>query len=220
MSSILKKARDLVTKSPSSFAPNVVKTSYTSIPVDIPEDFLAPLSDASAIKTEKIDFAKTPLPEYQECYAAVLDNVLSHDECRELLHMTEQSAGGHRDDEEVPNNGWRVAMVNAGAGQEFLAPDYRNSDRIIWDNKVIVKRLWTRVMQGEGIKEALSVLEGREYNPVLGDLAVRRGEKWVVTEQGINERMRFLKYGPGQFFKGTSYVNPHQGFEGQKKGKC
>jgi hypothetical protein len=93
-------------------------------------------------------------------------------------------------------------MVNAGRNHEIFAPEYRNSDRIIWDNNVIVTRMFKRIMQCEEIKEYLSVLDGKEYVPVLGNSANYRGERWVISKQGPNERMRFLKYGPGQFFKG------------------
>ena len=190
----------------------VVPTSYTSLPVDIPDSFLAPLKDPSAIKTKVIDFAKTPLPEYKDLYAVVLDNVLSRDECNQLLKMAEMSAGAHTEGNEVENNGWVPAMVNAGIGREFMATDYRNSDRIIWDNKVLVKRLWERVLQGEGIKEYISKLEGEKYRHVMGESMLRQGIKSHVTEQGINERMRFLKYGPGQFFRGkvSLYFNVYQ----------
>ena len=92
-------------------------------------------------------------------------------------------------------------MLNAGLGQEYMQTEYRNSDRIIWDEHTMVKRLWGRVLQGEGVKEGLYVLS-KESNPgVLGALKVKRGERWVVTERGLNERMRVLRYGAGQFFK-------------------
>jgi hypothetical protein len=115
------------------------------------------------------------------------------------------SAGAHQEGVEVPNNGWKPAMVNAGVGYEFLATDYRNSDRIIWDQRVLAQRLWERIMQGEGMKEYLSVLEGEEYDPVKGPHNERTdGRRWEAMTQGVNERLRFLKYGAGQFFKGTS----------------
>ena len=179
----------------------VVPTSYSSLPVVIPESFLAPLKDPSVIETKVIDFAKTPLPAYKDFYAVILDNVLSRDECDQLIKMAEMSAGAHTDGKKVENNGWRPAMVNAGVGQEFMAPDYRNSDRIIWDNDILVKRLWERVLQGDGIKEYISKLEGEKYRQVIGGSFLEKGIKWHVTEQGINERMRFLKYGAGQFFR-------------------
>lgn len=188
----------------------VVQTSYTSHPVAIPEDFLAPLHDASVITTKKINFEKTTLPEYKDLYAVVLDNVLSKEECDELLRMCEMSAGAHREGIDVPSNGWRPAMVNAGVGYEFLAVDYRNSDRIIWDEKVLAGRLWQRVLQGEGMREYLSVLEGEAYSPVQPSTGPRTdGKRWVATEQGVNERLRFLKYGAGQYFKGEQYPHYH-----------
>lgn len=109
--------------------------------------------------------------------------------------------GAHRGSDGPENNGWKPAMVNAGRNYEVLALDYRNSDRIIWDDGVIAQRLWNRVLQGEGMKEYFSVLEGEGYQAVCGD-AMFGGDRWKVTKQGLNERLRFLKYGPGQFFKG------------------
>lgn len=186
-----------------------MKVEYTSIPVPIPDDFLAPIKDPSTIKVQKIDFANSVLPEYAQCYAVILDNVLSPGECAQLLHMAETSAGGHQDGDapEVENNGWKVAMVNVGGGYEVVVPDYRNSDRIIWDEGTVMNRLWKRILQGEGMKEYLLRMQGEEYDSVLGigSRSVWRRDElsqvWVPTAQGINERMRFLKYGAGQFFR-------------------
>jgi len=76
-------------------------------------------------------------------------------------------------------------VVNAGPGQEFLSLDYRNSDRIIWDQKEVVGRLWQRVLQGQGIKEYFKELvPGRNYEEVLGSSFVQRGERWVPSKQG------------------------------------
>ncbi|PQE15750.1 oxidoreductase domain-containing protein [Rutstroemia sp. NJR-2017a BBW] len=118
--------------------------------------------------------------------------------------MAEMSAGAHGNAEGeavVENDGWRPAMVNAGVGREFLATEYRNSDRIIWDEKEVVGRLWKRVCQAEVVEEDIALLEGEKWKGLLGPWAVRRGEKWKVTERGLNERMRFLRYGSGQYFK-------------------
>jgi hypothetical protein len=179
----------------------VVRTSYTNMPVHIPDSFLAPLPDPSTIKVSKIDFEDSSLPEYKRLYAVVLDNVISKEECDQLLFMAEMSVGAHRGGDEPENNGWKPAMVNVGRNHEVLVLDYRNSDRIIWDERVVAKRLWDRVMSGKGMKEYFSILEGEEYAPVVGD-TISRGERWVITEQGLNERLRFLKYGAGQYFRG------------------
>ncbi|PGH23545.1 hypothetical protein AJ80_02325 [Polytolypa hystricis UAMH7299] len=213
MSNFLNEIRNQSSPAPQN--PNIpaaAKTTYTSLPVDIPPTFLSPLPNpSSTIQVEKINFAASPLPEYSGLYALILDNVLSPDECTTLLRMAEMSAGAHRSDTSVENNGWIPAKVNMGGNYELLATDYRNSDRIIWDSEEIVKRLWARVMQGEGVRECLETLAGEEYACILGNRARDRGEKWVVTEQGINERMRFLKYGAGQYFRrhcDARYVTP------------
>ena len=187
------------------FSRTIIRTHYDSKPIPIPDDFLAPIADPSIIKVQRIDFAETVLPEYRFLYAVILDNVLSPAECLQFIHMAEQSTGAHaEDDGEAPveDNGWRPALVNAGRTHEVLVPEYRNSDRIIWDQKTVVKRIWDRVMQGEGMGEDLLRLDGKKYIPVVGEKAIMRGEKYVATKQGLNERMRFLRYGPGQFFKG------------------
>lgn len=184
-----------------------MKVEYTSVPVSIPDDFLAPIEDPSTINVQKIDFANSILPEYAPCYAVILDNVLSPAECAQLLHMAEASAGGHQDGDapEVENNGWKIAMVNVGGGYEVVVPDYRNSDRIIWDEGTVMNRLWKRILQGEGMKEYLLKLHGEKYDSVLGRAGKWKNHEsthdWVPTTQGINERMRFLKYGAGQFFR-------------------
>ena len=118
--------------------------------------------------------------------------------------MAEMSAGAHRgrEEPEPENEGWKPAMVNAGRNQGVLILDYRNSDRIIWDEREVARRLWERILQGEGMKDYLGALEGDKSYPVVGWRGLKRGEGWVATKQGLNERLRFLKYGPGQFFKG------------------
>ncbi|KAL2062081.1 hypothetical protein VTL71DRAFT_6347 [Oculimacula yallundae] len=200
------------------------RTFYKSLPVAYPKDtFLSPLSDPSTqIKVKRIDFKNSVLPEYKNCFAVVLDGVLSKAECEDLLKYAEMSVGAHGNhppplkEGEVESekdaaerlvltdpldNGWKPALVNAGRNWEVLALDYRNSDRIIWDEGEIAKRIWKRILQGEGMSEYFQELKGKAYVPVVGGSAEWEGEKRVVTDQGLNERMRFLKYGPGQFFK-------------------
>ncbi len=175
----------------------VIKTSYTSKPVPIPDSFLSTgAANVGQVTYNKIDFSKTPLPEYTGRYAVVLDNVLSPAECTELIKLAQLSAGAGEPD--VEKDGWRPAMVNAGPHGEFLATDYRNSDRIIWDERTVVHRLLMRCFLAEQVKKDLAVLEGNE--DILGQRAVELGHKWKATR--LNERMRFLRYGKGQFFRG------------------
>lgn len=177
-----------------------VKMEWKSLPVDIPSDFLAPLPNPSEIEVNVIDFAKTVIPEFDGLYAVILDGVLSPEECAQLIHYAEVSSGAHGPPgaKVVENNGWKEAMVNVGGGYEVIVPDYRCSDRIIWDHPDVMNRLWKRILQADEVREYLSVLHGEKYQTVLGGYDE---EKWVPTKQGINERMRFLKYGAGQFFR-------------------
>jgi hypothetical protein len=177
---------------------NPVRVDWTSQPVEVPADFLAPLSTPPT--AEKIDFANSALPEYVDEYAVVLDNVLSPSECAQFIKLAEMSQGAHADSgEAVKNNGWQEAMVNVGGGYEVIIPDYRNSDRIIWDHSEIMNRLWKRILQADEVKRYLERLEGDKYESVLAQGSDKTA--WAPTSQGINERMRFLKYGAGQFFR-------------------
>jgi hypothetical protein len=198
----------------------VRRTFYKSLPVPYPSTFLSPLADPSTIKVNRIDFAKSPLKEYKKCFAVVLDDVLSKEECEDLMKFAEMSVGAHgnaptpaegeseseRSEREAltdpEDDGWKPALVNAGRNYEVLAVHYRNSDRIIWDEKEVVGRIWKRVLQAEGMSEYFGRLSGEEYVPVVGGSALYKSEVRVVTDQGLNERMRFLRYGPGQYFKG------------------
>jgi hypothetical protein len=165
----------------------VIETSYTSKPVEIPPDFLkATASDAKPITIERIDFSSTTLLEHAGAYAVVLDNVLSESECAELLRLAESSTTG----------GWHQALVNAGLGLEVLRPQIRLCGRIIWDDREMVKRIWDRCLLADGLESDLHILDNEE---IIGQWAVKRGEKWKMTR--LNERMRFLKYGTGEYFR-------------------
>lgn len=51
------------------------------------------------------------------------------------------------------------------------------------------------------MKDYFSVMEGEKYVPVVGDRMTRLDERWAISPKGPNERMRFLKYSAGQFFR-------------------
>ena len=172
----------------------IVETSYTSNPVDVPENFLK-TPPSQSITSCPIDFSTSDLPMYAGMYAVVLENVLDASECAEFLRLAEESAssGSGSSGDDV----WAPAMVNAGPSREFLALDYRNSDRIIWDEAEVVQRLWERCLQAPGIRESLGRIENNVS--VQAQRGVDRGDRWRMTR--LNERMRFLRYGPGQYFR-------------------
>ena len=136
------------------------------------------------ITVQRIDFTETTLPELNGLYAAVLDNVLSASECARFVEAAEATSNGI----------WEQAQVNVGMNQQVLMKHVRDCGRIIWDDEEIVARLWNRV---KGYVPEIETLKNMPY--VTGMGPTRRKEVWKAV--GLNERMRFLKYGAGQYFR-------------------
>lgn len=73
--------------------------------------------------------------------------------------------------------GYTKALITGGDGKEFLDQDTRKSDRCMVDDKARSEFIWQR------IKYYLPPEPGKGY------------------ATGLNERLRFLRYGPGDYFK-------------------
>jgi len=177
---------------------DIVQAVYKSRDVPIPDDFLnTDPSDARPIVANDIDWLKTDLPENEGRYATVLDNVLSPSECDTLLRMAEDSVD---DRGKSGNRTWAPALVNIGGGWEALKKGYRDSDRIVWDNQAVMDRLWARCARVDGLLERLATVQ----EPPSQRMRMRgsKGNTWEFER--LNERMRFLKYGAGQFFRRKS----------------
>lgn len=165
--------------------------TYKSRHVDIPADFLSGPSERP-VTLSHVPFGSSAIPEYEGCFAVTLDNVLTEQECRQLIQLAEQSVIS--DDE--GGKPWRPAMIAAGPGIEAPAPGYRESDRIVWDQQKIADLVWKRCCQADGLRDMLAIVN--ESNGVLP------GE-WKFSR--VNERIRFLKYSEGNFFKRTYLKN-------------
>mmetsp|Transcript_5129 Transcript_5129/g.16305 ORF Transcript_5129/g.16305 Transcript_5129/m.16305 type:complete len:263 (-) Transcript_5129:520-1308(-) len=76
--------------------------------------------------------------------------------------------------------GYEKALVNIGGGRQMLDVDYRRSQRCMFDSVEQAQLLWEKVKQ---------------YVPSTWSYD---GEDWKVV--GLNERLRFLRYDPGDFF--------------------
>ncbi|KAF2681087.1 oxidoreductase domain-containing protein [Lentithecium fluviatile CBS 122367] len=131
-----------------------------------------------------IDFKKEGLFEYEERWAVVLDGVLSEEECDHLIAAAEATTGGV----------WERAMVNVGGGMQAMYEDVRKCGRIIWDDREMVARIWARI---EASVPEIHRLEN--WPTVTGPGPSKRKETWKATR--LNERMRFLKYVGGEYFK-------------------
>ncbi|ORY16545.1 hypothetical protein BCR34DRAFT_476133 [Clohesyomyces aquaticus] len=149
----------------------------------LPEDFLT--GPAPNLTKTYIDFVKGGLGRYKDDWAVVLDGVLSEDECDALIAAAEATAEGKT---------WERAMVNVGGGEQRLYEDTRKCGRIIWDNRELVARIWARC---EAAVPEIHRLEN--WGTVTGPGPVKRKEVWKLTR--LNERMRFLKYTGGEYFK-------------------
>jgi hypothetical protein len=182
-----------------------IQTNYISAPVPLPPSFLSSTTlppDARPITATPIPWPSTPLPEYAGLYAVVLDHVLSPSECAALLALAEASvpAPGEPGSElrRGPDDPWGPALVNVGRGFEVLEQGYRNGDRIVWDCQEVVDRLWARCLAaGPGFRERFAEVGGAEKD-VTGRVEAE-GARWVFVR--VNERMRFLRYGKGGFFR-------------------
>ncbi|KAI4860477.1 hypothetical protein F4820DRAFT_108283 [Hypoxylon rubiginosum] len=182
-----------------------VKTSYMSNDVNIPDDFLtSEPHDAEPITFKQIDFENTVLKEYKGLYAVVLDNVLSPSECAQLIKLAEASVP-EENRNKADGSAWAPALVNAGGGYEVHVPDYRNSDRIIWDRQDVVDRLWARLERVPRVRDELLSLGQQQQERVVqrpGWFAPDPADpapRWDFYR--VNKRMRFLRYGAGQFFR-------------------
>ena len=126
------------------------------------------------------------MPEYDDHWAVVLDGVLTQEECDQLVAVAEAA-----------NNGiWERALVNIGNGMQAMYEDTRKCGRIILDDRDLAAKIWARV---EGSVPEIHRLQN--WATVMGMGPVRRKETLKVTR--LNERMRFLKYVGGEYFKRT-----------------
>ncbi|KAI0600680.1 oxidoreductase domain-containing protein [Biscogniauxia sp. FL1348] len=150
----------------------------------LPDDFLS--QQASHVTAEMVDFAKTEIPEMAQLYACVIDNALSREECQLLIKAAEATSGGT----------WERAMVKTGASKQAMYEDTRKCGRIIWDSKDVAGRIWKRIAHLPEVQDILR-LESRPRITGIGPM--KKGEVWTLSRP--NERMRFLKYVGGEYFR-------------------
>ena len=152
-------------------------------PAALPSDVLS--NPSPNIAVNRVDFVNTALPQYADKYAVILDNVLSSDECKLLIHAAETSA----------TQGWERAMINVGGGRQQLMIDERNCGRVMWDSHEVVSKIWRRI---EGVAAVQPIRRLEHVANITGNGPAKRDEVWEFTR--LNERMRFLKYEGGEYF--------------------
>ncbi|XP_005110744.1 probable prolyl 4-hydroxylase 3 [Aplysia californica] len=124
------------------------------------------------------------LPCKQDKLAFVLYNVLTPQECKELIDKTEKK-------------GYELALVNTGFGRQKAMTDIRNSSRCIIDSEEYATELWRRikdfvppVFKGRkvlGLNERLRYLrydKGEYFKPHYDGVYIREnGERSCITFQ-------------------------------------
>ncbi|KAJ3855351.1 hypothetical protein EV368DRAFT_79761 [Lentinula lateritia] len=120
-----------------------------------------------------IDFASTPLAKwYSGSYALIVDNLFSQEECKNLIALAEST-------ETDDGKSWQPAKLNSGPlpTDQILDTRYRYNDRILRFDHDVAGQIYDRVLPF-----------------VEKDIGT-----WNLV--GLNERLSFLRYGPGHFFK-------------------
>lgn len=166
------------------------------------DDFLPPEAPPNA-SARQIDFTTTnpPIPKYARLFAGVIDDILTEEECTELIRRAEATATA------TGTATWERAMINIGSGRQALDTETRNCGRIILDDTVLAEKLLARLMpflRAWGIDQLENQLQ------VTGLRG--RGKKYRLTR--LNERLRFLKYEGGEYFRphgDASYATPDGG---------
>lgn len=164
----------------------------------IPEPPASSSTDAAPpIQVTRLDFLSYELPEYSHRTAIVIDNLFTPDDCQRLLTAAESKSE------------WVPAKLNAGGDKEYYDNTYRNSGRILHDDFELAD--WILVKLRPHLTD-IENIEGASRHMSL--------KRWVdgkaPEDNGahllrLNERLRFLRYGPGEFFKphvDGSYVTP------------
>ncbi len=145
--------------------------------------------------SELIDFSQTSVPEYSNAFALLIHNLLTPAECNALLEAAQLTT----------NNQWEQAMINIGGGRQRMETDIRNCGRIICDDIALAKQFLDR------IRPLLpsEIVTLKERAGITGNGPAKRKETWRISR--LNERLRFLKYTHGMYFKehcDGSYVTP------------
>lgn len=120
------------------------------------------------------------------CFALLIDSFLTPAECTSLLSLASSRT-------------WEAALINTGYGQQELRPDMRNCGRVIVDSPDVAAQLFGRIKPVLE-KEGVNIVGGRDGGRWDG-----MGSHWLGTTPWrltrMNERLRFLKYGPGEYFR-------------------
>jgi len=142
----------------------------------------------SAVFAPVFDWSTTPLAHhYNGSYVKVLDDLFTSEECAALIALAES------------DDNWKLAAVHYGLGphENYVNTDYRNSERILRFDHEAAGKLYQRLLPY--VQELVEIKGGGEWEGVVGQPGGVSGT-WKLV--GLNERLSFLRYEQGHFFRG------------------
>lgn len=136
-----------------------------------------------------LDFTTTPLSKHYghpNHYALIIDNLLTPAECHALTALAESHSTAS----------WQPAAIKKGAARQEVETDVRDCARILLDDAATAEMLYQRIRP---FLAPVWEIGGGATGVVAGTWRRGRGRSWRMA--GVNERLRFLRYGEGQFFQ-------------------
>ncbi|KAF6747548.1 hypothetical protein DFP72DRAFT_605695 [Ephemerocybe angulata] len=135
------------------------------------------------------DWSTTPArlaQDYDGFYVKVIDNVFSPEECAALIALAESDAK------------WAQAAVHYGlaAHQQYVDTEYRNSERILRFDHDASEKIYQRLLPH--VQELVELKKGDPWASVVAPSGRIEGT-WRLI--GINERLSYLRYGIGNYFR-------------------
>lgn len=177
----------------------------------------------SQIVHTPIDFSQTALADdYSGYYAQILDNVFTAAECASFISSATSSSPSTTTTGEST---WEPAMLDSRSTN----PTFRHSDRILHDDAKLASFIFARVQPflsstgADLFTPSSSGVHGGEEERRWAEIPWTSASKfpkgkigrWKLA--GLNERLRFLRYGPGHFFRphvDGMFQDKHQGESG------
>ena len=134
--------------------------------------------------TEQVDFKQLGFSEHEGAFALIIHDLMTPEECDEIRNAAEIVAQGR----------WDAALINNG-GQMVLGRDVRHCDRILWDNPELAEALLVRIRPH--IPSNIVTLKNSPQ--ITSDDPIWSSGTWRISR--LNDRLRFLRYRPGMFFR-------------------
>ncbi len=176
-------------------------TSFaTSVPE--PPSSLNP-DERPPILATRLNFAEYGLPEYQNRYALVIDNLFTEEDCERLLALVPRGGDSSSNTgDKAVGGAWPAAVLD----ETFFDPNYRNGGRIVRNEPDIAAWILEKIRPYiRDIEEIPDAHQHRSLRKWRSRLAESEPEDANAVRparlRGLREDLRFLQYCPGHFFK-------------------